>query len=334
MSIEEQLKEEFKHNSKNMVCPPTIDLRVMNACREQMLEKKGVQPMKRRGKLYKSIMLILVIAVVSGFTYAGRTLLFEETKGNMTMSAAKLEEFKLSKAQLEGINEARNEVKAQLNVGESAVLYLTELERVTSTPLIPVSQPEVNEDLDSWRTVLMGRQFDVLPPVSLLESYRFAGGMEASPFGDLWGTDTDMETLKKEMKDESEASGKDMVWRMTQAPSSLPMLSYTTTYRNAQHETLYLVMDTALDSTIKVELVTPPSTKYEKLDLNGHSAHYFSNDAYLYNDNHFYQEISWMSEKEGRAFIYRIGSDSPSMTKEKLMEAAQSLIGGKDSVGS
>ncbi|KOR89506.1 hypothetical protein [Paenibacillus solani] len=324
MSIEEQLKEEFKHNAKNIVCPPTIDLRVMNACREQMLEKKGVQPMRRRGKLYKSIMFILVIAVVSGFAYAGRTLLFEETKGNMTMSAAKLEEFKLSNTQIESIREARKEVKAQLNPGESAVVYLTELDKITDLPFITVSKPEVNEDLDNWSKA-MAHQFNVLPPDSLLGSYSFAGGMELSPFGVFWGSETDMTTLKKEMKDESEASGKDMVWRITQAPSSLPMLSYTTTYRNSEQETLYLVMETALDSKIKVQLVTPPSTKYEKMDLNGYSAHYFKNDSYIYTDNNFYQEISWMTEREGRAIIYRIGTDSPSMTKEKLMEAAQSL---------
>ncbi|KOP68162.1 hypothetical protein AMS62_25100 [Bacillus sp. FJAT-18019] len=325
MSIEEQLKEEFKLNAKNVVCPPTIDLRVMNACREQMLEKKGEQPMRRRGKLSKAIMLILLIAVVSGFAYAGRTLLFEETKGNMTMSAAKLEEFKLSKAQLEGIRQARNEVKAQLNPGDSAVVYLTDLEDVTSMPFFPVSQPEVNEDLNTWRTVLMDHHFDVVPPDSLLGTYRFAGGMELSPFGVFWGSETDMAALQEDMKVESELSGKDMVWRITQAPSSLPMLSYTTTYRNSEQETLYLVMEAALDSKVKVQLVTPSTTKYEKMDLNGYSAHYFKNDSYIYTDNNFYQEISWMTEREGRAIIYRIGTDSPSMTKEKLMEAAQSL---------
>jgi len=324
MSIEEQLKEEFKHNTKNMVCPPAIDRRVMNACREQMLEKKGEQPMRRRGKWSKAIMLILLIAVVSGFAYAGRTLLFEETKGNMTMSAAKVEEFKLSKTQLESIREARKEVKAQLKPGESAVVYLTELDKIKDIPFISVSRPEVNEDLDNWSKA-MAQQFNVLPPDSLLGSYRFAGGMEESPFGTYWGTDTDVAALRKEMKDESEASGKDMVWRITQAPSPLAILSYTTTYLNSEQETLYLSMETALDSSIKIQLVTPPTTKYEEIDLNGQSAHYFSNDSYIYTDNNFYQEISWMIEKEGRTIIYRIGTDSPSLTKEKLMEAAQSL---------
>lgn len=324
MSIEEQLKEEFQLNAKNVLCPPTIDLRVMSACREQILDKKGEQPMRRKGKWSKAIMLILLIAVVSGFAYAGRTLLYEETKGNMTMSAVKSEEFKLSKTQIESIREARKEVKAQLKPGETAVVYLTDLDKVANIPFIPVSQPEVNKDLDNWKKA-MAHQFNFLPPDSLLGSYRFAGGMELSPFGDFWGSDTDVATLRKEMKDESEASGKDMVWRITQAPSSLPILSYTTTYQNPEQETLYLVMEAALDSSIKVQLVTPPWAKNEEIALKEQAAHYFINDSYIYNDNNFYQEISWMTEQEGRAIIYRIGTDSPTMTREKLMEAAESL---------
>lgn len=325
MSIEQQLKDEFQQNAKNVVCPPSIDLRVMNAYRERMLEKKGEQPMRRRWKWSKAAMVILLIAVVSGFAYAGRTLLFEETKGNMTMSAETLEELKLSKTQLESIRQARNEVKAQLNPGESAVVYLTDLDNVKSLPIIPVSQPEVNEDLDTWKTALTDRHFDVLPPDSLLGTYTFAGGMELSPFGAFVGSETDIAALLEELKAESEETEKNFIWRKTPLPSSFPLLTYTSVYRNSDQETLYLILQSAPDSKMKLQTVAPSSTKYEEMDLNGHSAHYFKNDSYVYTDSHFYQEISWMTEKEGQTIIYRLGSDSPAMTKEQLMEAAKSL---------
>ncbi|WP_127592835.1 hypothetical protein [Paenibacillus lautus] len=325
MSIEQQLKDEFEENTKNMVCPPSIDLRVMNVYRKQMLEKKGEQPMRRRWKWSKAVMVILLIAVVSGFAYAGRTLLFEETKGNMTMSAVTLEDVKLSKTQLESIRLARNEVKAQLNPGESAVVYLTDLDNVKSLPFILVSQPEVNEDLDTWRKVLTDRHFDVLPPASLLGTYRFAGGMELSPFGFYVGSETDITALMEELKAESEETGKDFTWRKTPVPTSFPLLTYTSVYRNSDQETMYLVMETAPDSTVKLQMVAPSSAKYEEMNLNGHTAHYFKKDSYIYTDSQFYQEISWMLEKEGQAIIYRLGSDSTAMTKEQLMEAARSL---------
>ena len=37
--------------------------------------------------------------------------------------------------------------------------------------------------------------------------------------------------------------------------------------------------------------------------------------VFPYTDSHFYQEISWMLEQDGDAIIYRLGSDSPAMTK-------------------
>ncbi|GIO92389.1 hypothetical protein [Paenibacillus lactis] len=325
MSIEQQLKDDFQQNDKNVVCPPSIDIRVMNAYRERMLEEIGVQSMGRRRRWSKAVMVILLIAVVSGFAYAGRTLLFEETKGNMTMSAETLEELKLSKAQLERISKARNEVKTQLNPGESAVIYLTDMGNVRSLPFIPVSQPDVNEDLDVWRKALMDRHFDRMPPESLLGTYRFAGGMELSPFGAYVGSETDSAALLEELKAESEETGKDLIWRKTSVPASFPLLTYTTVYRNADQETLYLIMENAPDSKVKIQSLAPPSAEYEELDLNGHGAHYFKNDAYVYTDSHFYQEISWMIEQDGESIIYRLGSDSPAMTKEKLMEAAKNL---------
>lgn len=325
MSIEQQLKDEFQQNAKNVVCPSSIDLRVMNVHREQMLEKKGEQPMRRRLKWSKAVMVIILIAVVSGFAYAGRTLLFEETRGNMTMSAVTLEDLSLSKTQLESISQARNEVKAQLNPGESAVVYLSDLGNVKSLPFIPVSQPDVNEDLDIWRKALTDRHFDVLPPDSLLGTYRFTGGMELSPFGAYGGSETDIAALLEELKAESEESGKDFIWRKTSIPTSFPLLSYTTVYRNSDQETLYLVMETPRDSKVKIQTLTTSSAKYEEMELNGHDAHYLINDSYVYTDSHFYQEISWMIEKEEQAIIYRLGSDSPAMTKERLMEAAKSI---------
>jgi hypothetical protein len=77
----------------------------MNVYREQMLEKKGEQPMRRRRKWSKAVLVILLIAI--------KRLSF-----------------------------------------------------------IPVSQPDVNEDLDTWRKALTDRHFDVLPPDSLQKVYR------------------------------------------------------------------------------------------------------------------------------------------------------------------
>lgn len=325
MSIEQQLKDEYQQNAKNVVCPPSIDIRIMNAYRERMLEKKGEQPLERRRAWSKAVMVILLIAVVSGFAYAGRTLLFEETKGNMAMSAVTLKELKLSKAQLESISQARNEIKAQLNPGESAIVYLTDLDNVKSLPFIPVSQPDVNENLDSWRNLIASRNIADQIPDSLLGTYRFAGGMELSPFGAYVGSERDIAALLEEFKAESEETGKDVIWRKTPVPTSLPLLTYTTVYRNSDQETLYLSLETARDSKVKLQMTAPPSAKYEEFDLNGHSAHYFKNDSHIYTDSHFYQEISWMFEHDGDAIIYRLGSDSPAITKEQLMKAAKGL---------
>ncbi|MGG3505242.1 hypothetical protein ABES58_07140 [Paenibacillus lautus] len=149
--------------------------------------------------------------------------------------------------------------------------------------------------------------------------------MELSPFGAYGGSETDIAALLEELKAESEESGKDFIWRKTSIPTSFPLLSYTTVYRNSDQETLYLVMETPRDSKVKIQTLAPSSAKYEEMELNGHTAHYLKNDSFVYTDSHVYQEISWMIEKEGQAIIYRLGSDSPAMTKERLMEAAKSI---------
>lgn len=81
----------------------------------------------------------------------------------------------------------------------------------------------------------------MLPPDSLLGTYRFTGGMELSPFGAYGGSETDIAALLEELKAESEESGKDFIWRKTSIPTSFPLLSYTTVYRNSDQETLRLI---------------------------------------------------------------------------------------------
>lgn len=326
MSIEQKLKDEFKQHNKTMVCPSSIDLRVMNLYRERLMEKRGERLMRRNRKWSKAALVVLIITVLSGFAFAGRTLLFEETKGNLTISAEALKGVDLSETQLESIRKARKEVNTQLKVGESAVVYLSALDNVSSLPIIPMIQPDLNNDLNTWRTELLEQHFNVLPPDSLLGSYTFAGGMKNYPFGTLEGSERDMKALVEELKDGSESSGKEFSWKKIDSTSSLPLITYTSVYRNKNQNTLYyLIQQIASDSKIRLNMLTPSSTTYEEMDLNGHTARYFKNNSFVFTDSQFYQEISWMIEEEGQATIYTIGSDSPEMTKEQLIEAANQL---------
>lgn len=326
MSIEQKLKDEFKQHNKNIVCPSSIDLRVNNLYRERLMEKRGEHLMRRNKKWSKVALVVLIITVLSGFAFAGRTLLFEESKGNLTISAEALQGVDLSETQLESIRKARKEVNAQLNVGESAVVYLSALDNVSSLPIIPMIQPDLNNNLNSWRSELLEHHFNVLPPDSLLGSYVFAGGMKKYPFGTLEGSESDMKALAQELKTGRESSGKEFSWKKIDSTSSLPLTTYTSVYRNNNQDTLYyLIQQIAPDSKIRLNMLTPSSTTYEELDLNGHTARYFKNNTFVFTDSQAYQEISWMTEEEGQATIYTIGSDSPEMTKEQLIEAANQL---------
>ncbi|MNM81011.1 hypothetical protein D3C81_929980 [compost metagenome] len=321
MSMEKQLKNEFQISSRNIVPPPSLDSRIMAAYTDYLVEKKEKRQVKRLWKLPNIALIGLIFILLCGFAYAGGMLLFQEKQGNVQLNLTANKEITLESSLLEKIRHSLSEVKANLKTGETAVVYFAEL-GINSYAFQSVSNPEVVKDLGSWNKAVTHHNTTDHIPESLLGTFKFVEGMESPAYGAF--IDNTAFKLLDDMKAESKKTGKDVVWRKTSAVSKPVLNFHTSVYRNSQQQTIYYSLETP-NEKIKMEGVTPPSTVYEDLDIRGHQVHYTMNDQSLYGASNVYQNIMWIEEKGDQTIIYQVGTDSPSVTKQQLIQAARSL---------
>ncbi|GGG72425.1 hypothetical protein [Paenibacillus radicis (ex Gao et al. 2016)] len=327
MSIERQLAEAFKRNESAIECPPSLDARIMAEYRRLRMDKRGDSFMKRKWSLPKVAIIVVVVAVLSGFAYAGNKFLFSDSKGRYAIHMQTNEAFRLNQETLEKVRASLQEVQAELAPGETAVVYLPELAAKFNGELPPlgVTNPAYMTDIQQWKQVLEKSSIAEPLPDSLLGgTYPFQAGTLNSPFHFMMGLDAI--ELQDEMKTENK-KGEDNrpLWRLTAPPVDIPQSYYTSVYRNANGEAIYISWGVLKGSSIKLEGISSPDTEYVQLDLNGQKAHYTKNDQSLYGDSNVFQGIMWIEEEEDQTIVYHVESDSASMTKERLIEAATSL---------
>ncbi|WP_433943836.1 hypothetical protein [Paenibacillus sp. SN-8-1] len=319
--MENQLKNEFQQNSKNIVPSPTLDSRIMAVYRECLTEKKEKKQMKRLRKLPNIAVIGLLFVLLCGFAFVGGKLLFQEEQGDVKVNFTANEEITLESSLLEKMRHSLSEVKANLKKGEIAVLYFAEL-GMNSYAFQSVSNPEVVKNLDSWsRTVTQHNPTEHIPE-SLLETFKFTQGMESPAYGAF--IDSAAFKLLDDMKAESKKTGQDVIWRKTTAKSKPVFNFYTSLYRNEEQQTIYYTLQIP-NEKVMMEGITSPSSVYEDLNIQGHQAHYTLDKQSLYGASNIYQNIMWIEEKGDQTLIYQVGTDSPSVTKQQLIQAAQNL---------
>ncbi|TVX89672.1 hypothetical protein [Paenibacillus agilis] len=326
MSIETKLKKEFEQYKQAVSCPPSVDSRMMALYRSHMVQTREGPSMLRKWNLPRLAVITVLAATLLGFTYAGMSFLFEESKGNIsvTMSAIS-EEVTLNKEQLTSISRSLADVKEQLQIGENALVYFADLEGeevLQGKPLFPVSRPAVNENLENWKLSIPHAGVADSVPSNILDDFLFEGGMKGSPFG-LFFSDSFTETLD-ELKRESKDTGKKVVWRKEVSSSEGPLNIFTSIYRNSKQQAIYVGVETSSEK-ISIKGIIPSSSSYETLNINGSQAHYTRDDNSLFSTSLTYQEVMWMEIHEGQTFVYRVASDSSAITKEQLVQAAKGL---------
>ncbi|WP_042169474.1 hypothetical protein [Paenibacillus gorillae] len=327
MSIERQLAEAFKRNESALECPPSLDARIMADYGRMTMGKRGDSFMKRKWSWSRAAIIVVVVAILSGFAYAGNKFLFSDSQGRYSIHMQTNEVFSLAPDTLEKARASLKEVQVQLAPGETAVVYLPEMAAQFSgeQPPLGVTNPNYITDLQQWKHVLEESSITESLPDSLLGgTYQFQAGTLNSPLHFLIGLDA--MKLQDEMKTEiKKTEGNRPLWRLTAPPVDIPQSYYTSVYRNANGEALYISWGVLKGSSIKLEGITSPDTEYVQLDLNGHKAHYTKNEQSLYGDSNVFQSVMWIEEQEDQTIVYHVESDSASMTKERLIEAATSL---------
>ncbi|MBD8498012.1 hypothetical protein [Paenibacillus arenosi] len=282
--------------------------------------------MLRRWNLPKLAVISILAAALLGFTYAGVSFLFQESKGNISvMMNAVSDDLTLNKEQQLFISRALADVKQQLQSGEDAIVYFADLEGeevLQGKPLFPVSKPAVNKNLESWKQSIPYMPIADTVPRKVLDHFAFEGGMKRSPLGVVFFGAFE-ETLDK-LKQESKDTGKKVVWRKTVPSSEEPLKSYTSIYRDSKQQAIYISVLTASEK-IRMESMMPSSSAYEQLDIEGNQAHYTRNDNNLFSGSLTYQELMWMEVHGGKTYVFSAASDSPKITKEQLVQVAKEL---------
>ncbi|NJJ39849.1 hypothetical protein [Paenibacillus apii] len=324
MSIERQLIEEFERDSRK--CPSDLDTRIAAEYKHRVMQQRGIPFMFRKRRIPKVVLIAVIFIVICGFGYAGNKLLFEDQKEKLSISYRTEQQLHFEKVDVEKIRGSFQEVKAQLQPGDTAVVYLQDYDiQVQGTPIVFGINKPVPVPLEAWKATLQQRSIKEKLPESILGTYKFVEGMESSPYQFNYGPDA--YRLLKEMKAESKETGSKVLWRKTNLSEAIPVVPFTSVYRNSDNDTIYLTWQIAGgDTNVKIFQAATLGTAYEEINIGGQKAHYLLDNQSLYGQSTIHQDVMWLKESGGQTVVYHVQSDSPSMTKEQLIEAAKSLL--------
>lgn len=322
LSIEKRLAEEFERDSR--MCPSDLDVRITAEYRQQVMQQGGKSLMFKKSKMPKFVLVTLILILVCGFGYAGGRQLFSD-HGKLSISNRTEQQLEFKQEDVAKIRGSLQQVKAQLSPGESAVVYLRDYDlEVEGTPVVFGITNPLLIPLEAWKTALQQQGVQEKLPDTLLGSYNLAEGMETSPFQATLGKDA--YAILDELKAEGKTSGSEMLWRKTGATDDI-VATYTSVYRNAAGDTLYLTWQIAgSDSNPVIFQLSPPGITSEDAQIGGITAHYLKNDQSLFGQSPVHQDVTWLSQTGDKAVAYHVQTDSVSMTKEQLVEAAKSLL--------
>jgi len=326
LSIEQYLTKEFEQDSRNRKCRAGLETRIVAEYRQQMVQQRRGFLMKKKGRMPKAILIATIITVICGFGYAGNKFLFKDHNGKVSISVQTEQQLDLEQGDLEKIRQSLGEVRAQLNLGDTAVVYMKDYDlQAQGVPLVLGVNKPVSIPLSDWKSTLQQHGIHEKLPESFLSTFKFVEGMQSSPFHLNFGLDAYQ--LLEDMKAESKKTGSKLLWKKTTSSEEGPLVPYTSVYRNSANETIYLTWQVSSgDDNVDMVMAAPTSTSYEAISIGDLAAHYIMNNQSLFVDSHTYQEVTWFQEDAGQTIIYHLQSDSPAVTKEQLIEAAKELV--------
>ncbi|MEK3883225.1 hypothetical protein [Paenibacillus sp. PL2-23] len=321
MSIERQLSEAFKRSNSASQLPPALDERIMADYRRLVMEKRGYSHMRKKWRLPRLAFVALIAAMLCGFAYAGNYLLFSDKEGSYSIRMQTNDALTIEPDVLEAVRASLKEVQSKLSPGQTAIVYLPDV--FPDALPVSISSLKLIPDAEQWNAVLNQHGVQEVLPDSLLGgSFHFEAGALNSPFRPSMGADVTglIDEMEAEYRQRDGSSG--LLWRSIDIAAEQPVSQYTTMYTNDQGETLYLTMEVIDNVSITFDGLTPPSTAYEAIDLNEKQAHYTRNVQSLLGESPVFQDLMWIEEKDSQTIVHHVESDSGSMTKERMIEAA------------
>ncbi|MWC30254.1 hypothetical protein [Paenibacillus sp. MMS18-CY102] len=322
-TIEQQLAEEFKQSSRQRQCPSSLDHRIAAEYRQSMMARRREQRLKTLWRMPKVALISAIVAAsICGFAYAGNKLLFKDEEGMITLNVQSSDLLELGKRDLESVRASLSDVQSKLDPGETAVVYAPEFD--VKGGWLGAYQPIPFTDIVQWKRLLKKHNIKEPLPEAIGGTFKFVEGMEGNPFSVALSPDA--EQAWNEMRTQSKQDGSKMLWRKIHPSHDQPTAAYSSVYQNSNQDNVYLTWEIVNSPSLYFNLITPSSTSYEEIDMNGQKVHYTKDEQSLYGESSVHQEVMWTRDEGGQPIIYRVGSDSASLAKEQLIEAARSLL--------
>ncbi|MCG7408214.1 hypothetical protein MH117_12350 [Paenibacillus sp. ACRRX] len=328
MSIEQKLKQEYKSASESLHLPSSLETHMTAIIAEQGAKWREGKPMivKRKFTARKWIYAALIAAVLSGFGYATQKLLFQSDHGFIQTEVWTDSGFKLAPSLKTDIRSTLADVKNQLQEGQYAAVYMAALEKSEYSafrqhPLLSVSKPRTVEQLEQWSDKIASAGISSAVPDQLNGAFTFESGKSEPAFGGI----VSLEGLEMlgELRQESKDQGKAYTWRTQPKETNPPVDIYTSTYKSADGNRLFVQYDHILEK-VKIKAISPDTIVHDRIQKDGIEADYVENNDYLFSDTGLYKELSWMSKSSSSVMI-RVITDSPNISKEQLIQAAQAV---------
>ncbi|MCR8632676.1 hypothetical protein [Paenibacillus radicis (ex Xue et al. 2023)] len=335
MSIENQLKLDLNRTAGKRKYPSELDDRIYRLF-DKHWEKKGPSFIKPWRKKYGSIAVLAAsLLLFSGVAYAS-TYLYNLHANNISIEVSAEPNLQFSQAQLNEIQASIHEVRQQLSSGESAFVYINELDRVklpgapTGMGLTKVNQPKSYTDIRQWKELVKVNFAGVKTPEELPKGFIFSRGELESPIGMLDAAS--MAKYYKPLQQQAAAAKQNMAWQKASAQdkeapndfiSESPRLVYINNSRD-QIEISYSVVPSS-DKNTDMKIKTSTSSTADHVKVAGVDAYYTVNSNSFLSETGIVKDINWLEQQNGRTLIYHVTSPSINVSKEDLLFVANHM---------
>jgi len=322
MSIENQLKAEFQQYAKQLPYPRQLDERV-----HRLMNGTAGKSLRKRKMNSRIALIAACIFLFSGIAYASNVLYTMQTN-KISWELSSNAAVQLPDSVNAEIRASLQNVRSELVPGESAVVYVAELEKRKLPALTKVTRPAAYTDLEQWAALASKGGAALKKPGVLPQGFTLSRGELEAPVG-LIDADS-FGRYSKLLKQQAADSKQRVAWQRLAKPDSgadsvaSPGLIYANP-NNEQIEIRYQVMPST-DQKISMNISTGTSTKAEKVAVSGHDAYFTVNDATFLSDTGKQSTVSWMEELSGgQTVVYQVSTESPNVSKEDLLAVANGL---------
>jgi hypothetical protein len=334
MSIENQLKLAFRQSAQHLEQPFQLDAHI-----EQLFDKhihgkgKSSKWFSHQNKFARIVIIAACFLIFSGFAYAS-TLIYHLNQDNVQIEATKDSQFNFTKKQLNEIIGARNEVRNNLAAGESAFVYIAELDKIkvpgfvdgSGMGLIIVTNPLPYLDLNQWKELTRSSFAAFRTPTLLPNGFAFNKG----EIEDHFRIDSNEQTkFYGPLKEKALATDGIMAWEKAGPEDFLshgittPQLIYTNS-ANDRIEVNFTVKPPGIDNMNMIipmgDLAT--AEKVRVADLEGY---YSEDNQYIFNDTGYLKKIIWLEQVGDQTIICQVSSPSKDVSKEDLLLVANNF---------